>query len=308
MSINHYYADLPLSESFANLADEEVDIRLIDLRGEQDCLVRAESAPSLSLAYYEQGGGWRQFADTAPLALRDRSCCFYHSSVAVRGEGWMPAGVQLRGVNISFAPQVLARLGVSDDPFTGEMPWERAVSADSLARLLQFPAPPALRRVGLQMLDCQLQGVTRDIFLRGKALEMLAEMLGYLRTSGPREALSGRDLGRLQRARELLGAQLDQPWTIESLAVAVELSTRKLKEGFRHLHGMGVYALLQKLRMEQAALRLQAGERVAEVALAVGYSNASHFAKVFRHHYGSAPRDFARSAGGGWPFIPGCSP
>ncbi|WP_437882749.1 helix-turn-helix transcriptional regulator [Pseudomonas sp. LRF_L74] len=297
MALNQYQTDMPLEQALLSLADEELDIRLIAVTMPHDSKASARSEPSLTLAYYEQGGGWRQFADTAPMPFRDGSCCLYHSSVVVEGDGFLPAGVPLRGVNISFAQQILARLGVQDWLFDGSSPWEQAHSSDGLAHLLQFPAPHALRRIGLDILDCRLEGLARQLYLRGKALEMLAETLCHLqRQVQPQaQALGGRDQARLQRARVLLEERLDEAWTLDALAAAVELNVRKLKEGFRRLYGKGVYALLQDLRMQRAALRLQAGEKVADVALAVGYSNPSHFAKVFRRHHGVTPRDFGRT-------------
>ncbi|KIP89680.1 MULTISPECIES: AraC family transcriptional regulator [Pseudomonas] len=297
MAINHYYADRPLNDVFASFADEELDVRLIEMDGEHDLYVQADSHPSLTLAYYEQGGGWRQFADTPAMDLRNDTCCLYHSSVSVRGEGLLPAGSRLRGVNISFAPQILQRLRVGEWLFDSAGPWERACSSDGLARLVQFPAPHVLRRIGLEMLDCRLEGLARDILMRAKAFEMLAEMLGYLQENLRPSVLGGRDRLRLERAHQHLREALERPWTLESLAAEVQLNVRKLKDGFRQLYGKGVYAELQDLRMQHAALCLRQGQRVGDVAMAVGYSNPSHFAKVFRRHHGLAPRAYSRQVG-----------
>ncbi|KAF1072100.1 MAG: Regulatory protein PchR [Pseudomonas citronellolis] len=295
MTLNHYQSDLPLNDPRLSLADEELDIRLVQAQLPHDSRAMARSEPSLTLAYYDLGNGWRQFADTPPMLFRDSSCCLYHATRAVEGEGFLPAGQPLRGVNISFAPQTLSRLGVADWLFDRDSPWEQAHSADDQAHLLQFPAPQALRRIGLDMLDCPLQGVARDLFLRAKALEMLAQTLGHLQQQARPLRLGGRDQARLSQARTLLETQLDRAWTLDSLAAAAQLNVRKLKEGFRELHGKGVYALLQDLRMQRAAQLLGDGGRVVDVALAVGYSNASHFAKVFRRHHGLTPREFSRA-------------
>ncbi|MBK5002834.1 helix-turn-helix transcriptional regulator [Pseudomonas sp. S31] len=292
MSINHYIADQPLSDTFANLADEELDIRVLDLLSPQDCRIQANSGPSLSIAYYAEGAGWRQFADTPFMLLGADTCCLYHGTVAIQGEGLLPANTRVRGVNISFAPQVLSRIGLDQQLLDQAGQWERRISADGQARLVQFRAPPALRKVGLAMLDCPLQGVAREIFLRGKAFEMLAEMVGYLQSGASRPLLGARDRGRIEQARELLRRHPAEPWTLETLAEAVTLTVRKLKQGFRDLYGKGAYAVLQDLRMELAAERLQRGERVVDTALEVGYSNASHFAKVFRRHHGTSPSDY----------------
>ncbi len=292
MSINHYVADQPLSPTFANLADEELDIRVLDLLTAQDCRIQANSGPSLSIAYYAEGGGWRQFADTPFMLLSPDTCCLYHGSVAIEGEGLLAANTRVRGVNISFAPQVLCRIGLDEQLLDRAGVWERRISGDGHARLVQFPAPTVLRKVGMAMLDCQLQGVAREIFLRGKAFEMLGEMVGYLQSAAHQPNVGARDRARIEQAHELLRTRPAEAWTLESLADAVALNVRKLKQGFRQVYGKGAYALLQDLRMELAAACLQRGERVVDAALEVGYSNASHFAKVFRRHHGVSPSDY----------------
>lgn len=292
MSINHYVADQPLSPTFANLADEELDIRVLDLQPTQDCRIQANSEPSLSIAYYAQGAGWRQFADTPFMLMSPDTCCLYHGSVAIQGEGLLAANTRVRGVNISFAPQVLSRIGIDQRLLDQAGRWERRISGDGLARMVQFPAPTVLRKVGMAMLDCALQGVARDIFLRGKAFEMLGEMVGYLQSAHTQPAVGARDRARIEQAHGLLQARPGEPWTLEALADAVTLNVRKLKQGFRQVYGKGAYALLQDVRMQRAAERLQHGERVVDAALEVGYSNPSHFAKVFRRHHGVTPSEY----------------
>ena len=51
----------------------------------------------------------------------------------------------------------------------------------------------------------------------------------------------------------------------------------------------------EKQRLEKACYLLQIGTmNIMEVANAVGYSNPSHFAEVFKEKYGLNPRDFVR--------------
>lgn len=292
MSINHYVADQPLSPSFVNLADEELEIRVLDLLPSDDCRITANSGPSLSISYYAEGGGWRQFADTPFMLMSPDTCCLYHGTVDIEGEGLLAANTRVRGVNISFAPQVLSRIGLDQQLLDQAGQWERRISGDGQARLVQFPAPTVLRKVGMAMLDCPLQGVAREIFLRGKAFEMLGEMVGYLQSGATQPVVGARDRARIEQAHALLTSRPAEPWTLETLAEAVALNVRKLKLGFRQCYGKGAYTLLQDVRMELATERLQRGERVVDAALEVGYSNASHFAKVFRRHHGITPSDY----------------
>lgn len=78
----------------------------------------------------------------------------------------------------------------------------------------------------------------------------------------------------------------------------MELNTRKLKEGFRQLHDSGVYGYLQLVRIERAAGLLGGRCSVSEVAAAIGYANASHFAKVFRRYYGINPQQYQAQLAG----------
>ncbi|MEM8549866.1 MAG: helix-turn-helix transcriptional regulator, partial [Verrucomicrobiota bacterium] len=62
------------------------------------------------------------------------------------------------------------------------------------------------------------------------------------------------------------------------------------------LYGNTVFGYLRAKRMERAYELLRDGANsVIEVACAVGYSNASHFARAFREHHGQNPRSLLKS-------------
>ncbi len=189
-------------------------------------------------------------------------------------------------------------LDLAGQLFDYQGPWENTRSQDRTARLVQFPAPQVVRRIGQEMLGCKLEGVARDLLLRGKAYEMLGQLTAHIQDLAHFTGLNagGRDLMRVERARKLLEAHPEQDWTIESLAQSVELNTKKLKQGFRQSYDSGVYGYLQKVRIERAAQLLKQQGAVSEVAAAVGYSSASHFAKVFRRYYGINPLHFSAMA------------
>lgn len=298
MSLNHYRADYELPKVFTDEACDELDIRLIDWQVDKDFHLDASCGASLTVSYHANCSGWRNFADTSPMSWREDHCCLFHSTVPVRGEGFVPAGTCWRGVTISFAAHRLGMLDLAGQLFDYQGPWENNHSQDRTARLVQFPAPQVVRRIGQEMLGCKLEGVARDLVLRGKAYEMLGQLMAHIQDLAHFTGLNagGRDLMRVERARKLLEAHPEQEWTIESLAQSVELNTKKLKQGFRQSYNSGVYGYLQKVRIERAAQLLRQQEAVSVVAAAVGYSNASHFAKVFRRYYGINPLHFSSLA------------
>jgi AraC-like DNA-binding protein len=98
--------------------------------------------------------------------------------------------------------------------------------------------------------------------------------------------------------RELKG-DLARPKTITLLAERCETSPTVLKESFREVYGMPVYSWYRRYRMECASKRLLDGHgSVADVALSVGYSNPSKFAKAFSETMGMTPSEWRQVMGG----------
>ena len=99
--------------------------------------------------------------------------------------------------------------------------------------------------------------------------------------------------GVLAAAEAHLGAST---FGVDALAEAVGLSRRQLERRLKETLGEAPAALLRRLRMERAAQLLEAGAiTVQEVAAAVGYRSASHFARAFREHFGHAPSEHTAS-------------
>jgi AraC-like DNA-binding protein len=86
---------------------------------------------------------------------------------------------------------------------------------------------------------------------------------------------------------------MTEPPTLQELAIEVELSLKKLKEGFKQVYGDSVYSYLFDYKMDVARKLLESGEHnVNEVGLKVGYSTASHFIAAFKKKYGTTPKKY----------------
>ncbi|MFY7974210.1 MAG: cupin domain-containing protein [Rubrivivax sp.] len=99
----------------------------------------------------------------------------------------------------------------------------------------------------------------------------------------------------VHRALACLHAELDHPWTLDSLAAACGLSRTGLAERFRTAVGDTPLAYLRTLRMQKAMQLLsETTQPLDVVAQAVGYQDAFSFSKVFKREAGVSPRDFRR--------------
>jgi AraC-like DNA-binding protein len=100
-------------------------------------------------------------------------------------------------------------------------------------------------------------------------------------------------------ALELLHARPAEPWTIESLARAVNVSRSTLARRFSELVGEPPLAYLTRWRMDLAARRLrESADSIEEIALAVGYSSEHTFSRAFLRHRGVRPGRYRECSAG----------
>ncbi|MEM9483690.1 MAG: AraC family transcriptional regulator [Cyanobacteria bacterium P01_F01_bin.116] len=159
---------------------------------------------------------------------------------------------------------------------------------------------PAMRSPLDQIFRCPFQGRTKQIYLEGKCLELVALKLEQLKEidkrTGPFCSLKPDDVERIHFAKAILTDNLDNPPSLMELARQVSLNDYKLKVGFRQVFGMTVFGYLHQHRME-VARRLLAKQRmnVKEVARTVGYASQSRFATAFRKQFGMNPKAYVLS-------------
>lgn len=159
---------------------------------------------------------------------------------------------------------------------------------------------PAMRSPLEQIFHCPFQGRTKQMYLEGKCLELIALKLEQLKEidkrTGTSCSLKPDDVDRIHHAKAILTANLDNPPSLMELARQVSLNDYKLKVGFRQVFGTTVFGYLHRHRMETARQRL--GEQrmnVREVAQSVGYINQSRFAAAFRKQFGMNPKAYLLS-------------
>lgn len=125
------------------------------------------------------------------------------------------------------------------------------------------------------------------------------ELLYYLfsslskRENAAQKALSNNDVEKLMVVRNSILSDLSIPPLTSSLAAMVAMSETKLKQLFRQTFGDSIYNYYQRLRMEEAAFLLREGNKsVSEVGYELGFSNLSHFSRLFQKHYEITPKKF----------------
>ncbi|QPH38933.1 helix-turn-helix domain-containing protein [Pedobacter endophyticus] len=132
-----------------------------------------------------------------------------------------------------------------------------------------------------------------DFYYRLKSLELLYFLF---RNLSQRESISHlhmttRDIEAIYRVRNAIAASLDKALPAKELAKLSGMNELKLRKLFTQVFGKGLYPYFQHLRMQEAA-RLLKEERlsVSETGYYVGFTNLSHFGRLFEEHMGAKPK------------------
>ncbi|MEM9245150.1 MAG: AraC family transcriptional regulator [Cyanobacteria bacterium P01_F01_bin.153] len=201
------------------------------------------------------------------------------------------------GVNIHLTPALFRQLFANE---YGELPLELhpLVQGDDWQNRFSPKMTETMRTVVRQIVDCQLFGAAKRIYLQGKVFELIALQLdGIAKGDAPSSKTSPRSdtVARLHYAAEILRSRLEDPPCQIELARLVGIGHSTLSKRFREVFGVTPFAYLTRHRMEQAERFLRnPGCTVAEVANLVGYANPAQFAAAFKRHFGITPSECIR--------------
>lgn len=97
----------------------------------------------------------------------------------------------------------------------------------------------------------------------------------------------------VKRVRKALLKDLSRSTPLEQFLRGEAISTVTFQTIFKQIYGRSPYAYLKHYRMNSAAVQLrESNESINQIALSLGYSNASKFARAFRDVFGVLPKDY----------------
>jgi AraC-like DNA-binding protein len=99
---------------------------------------------------------------------------------------------------------------------------------------------------------------------------------------------------RIEKALAYINEHIGETMTLEVLGAVSSYHPNYFLALFKRENGVTPYQYILRLRMQKARSLLREGMRIGEVACAVGFSDASSFARAFGVLYGLTPRQYAR--------------
>jgi AraC-like DNA-binding protein len=152
------------------------------------------------------------------------------------------------------------------------------------------------QRVLKQLSEISDQDVLKNLYYQMKVNELLYLLFSKLLSRDPyhHKPINNSDVEKLMIIRNAVLADLSQPPALPQLADLGGMSETKMKHLFKQTFGDTIYNYFQNARMEEAAFLLRhAGLSVSEVGHQLGFSNLSHFSRLFEQHHKLTPKKYA---------------
>jgi len=127
-------------------------------------------------------------------------------------------------------------------------------------------------------------------------LQLVADGLGQRLAGATAPAAVRRDPRLAHRLRDLLDADVVEGVALPVAARALGAHPTHLVRSFGAEFGIPPHRYLTGRRLDRARQLLLAGERAADVAVAVGFHDQAHLTRHFRRLLGVTPTAYARSA------------
>lgn len=159
------------------------------------------------------------------------------------------------------------------------------------------PITPAIEASIRQIRESEYEGVTGQLFVLSKSLELLVQAIEAQHAPAPDAYVkSSSDRERLVAARDLVATRVSDPPSLSEVARSVGLNEYKLKRGFKEMFGHTVFGYLTEQRLELAKRYLLDTDRTAaEVAAELGYATPQHFHAAFKKRFGITPNSVRKA-------------
>ena len=138
--------------------------------------------------------------------------------------------------------------------------------------------------------ECRAHDAATTLVVEGLVLELIGEAARqtWLETETKISPA-------IRRVRELLAEHFLEPLTLADIGTAVGRHPVYLASSFRAAYGQTIGEFVRSLRVARASRDLTESDLpLAEVALAAGFPNQSHFTRVFKQATGLTPAMFRR--------------
>ena len=195
----------------------------------------------------------------------------------------------LECIVIATALRKLNELPNQEGELFSEMLNELVNPRDNYVEGPSFLMTPQMQQIVDSLFANTFTGKTKMMFFRSQITVLLSHFFGQLAASYQQKNQPG-ETEKLNKAKEILSANLDNPPSLTELAKSIGINTTKLKKEFKAVFGVPVFKYLQNERLTTAHDMIRKEQAtVQEAAWHVGYDSLSSFSNAFAKKFGYRP-------------------
>lgn len=178
---------------------------------------------------------------------------------------------------------------------SGQHAYLQTIMANPRPYLYEEISSPDIQDVAALIVRANVPEPLQTFYYRLKAEELIyLFLLDFLRRQDvPSQPLRTEDVKQLYTIRDKLMTNLPIVPNLPELARLAGMSESKMTRLFRQIFGSSIYDYFQTVRMQEAAYLLREQKlSVSEVGYRLGFSNLSHFGRLFEKHTGFKPKKY----------------
>jgi len=261
------------------------DIKIHNFCFHEDAVFEFRLPKCLSITYYESFSG----EELNPYRRLSADCV----KTFIGGEApchmLIHKAVPIQSVGIEMLPAYY------EDYLRRQYPGDDLSPRQAYKTVDQTEHFPEMVRLLKQVKHYRGEGIAAKLFYESKVAEAFSLVMARYKQCPP--VLKPRLTESDRRQIEAVTAYIDDHYAdelpLERLSKIACMGTTKLKASFRGIHGCTITEYIQQRRMHRAEHLLSSAElSVGQVAQAVGYRSASHFAELFRSKTGLTPLEY----------------
>lgn len=175
----------------------------------------------------------------------------------------------------------------------------QTITAENASFLFFESLDPEMQLLLKNIVSVDMNNSLNNFYVQIKVQELMYLLFNKLslRENTAFKNINSNDAEKLLGIRNEILSDLGTPPVLSELAIIASMSETKLKQLFKQTFGDTIYNYYQKARMEEAAFLLkQAKHSVSEVGYELGFSNLSHFSRLFEKQYGITPKKFSSTS------------
>jgi AraC-like DNA-binding protein len=210
----------------------------------------------------------------------------------LRTEIRFPAGSNIQYVVVGITANRLRSVLSIENP-NGTL---KTIIAENASFLFFESLNPEMQLLLKNIVSVDMNNSMNNFYVQIKVQELMYLLFSKLslRENTTIKNINSSDAEKLLVIRNEILSDLSTPPVLSELATIASMSETKLKQLFKQTFGDTIYNYYQRARMDEAAFLLkQAKHSVSEVGYELGFTNLSHFSRLFEKQYGITPKKFS---------------